>query len=94
MGVYSVVIGRSAEKEIERLPEAARHLIVRRILALRDDPRPHGSQKLSGQDGYRVRQGDYRVVYTIDDAARVVAVTDGSGIALLPSRAACPRAGR
>ena len=74
MGGYSVGIRRSAEKEIERLPEAVRQLVVRRILALREDPRPLGSQKLSGQDGHRLRQGDYRVVYTIDDTARSVVV--------------------
>lgn len=74
MGGYSVVIRRSAEKEVERLPEAVRRRLVRRILALEDDPRPSGSQKLSGGDGHRVRQGDYRVVCTIDDTARVVTV--------------------
>ena len=72
MGSYSVVIRRSAEKEIERLPGAVCKLIVRRILALAGEPRPHGSQKLSGQDGHRIRQGNYRVVYTIDDGVRVV----------------------
>jgi mRNA interferase RelE/StbE len=71
---YSVVIRRSAEKEIARLPTAIRRLIVRRILALGDEPRPRGSQRLSGRDGYRVRQGDYRVVYTIDDPGRVVTI--------------------
>ena len=74
MGGYSVVIRRSAEKEIQRLPDAIRLLVVRRVLALRDDPRPHGSQKLSGHAGHRLRQGDYRIVYTIDDDARCVTV--------------------
>ncbi|MFI5402928.1 MAG: type II toxin-antitoxin system RelE/ParE family toxin [Planctomycetota bacterium] len=74
MAAYSVVIRRSAEKEIARLPDATRRLIVHRIRALGDEPRPHGSQKLSGREGYRIRQGEYRVVYTIDDAHRVVTV--------------------
>jgi mRNA interferase RelE/StbE len=71
---YRILIRRSAEKEIERLPEATRGAVVRRIRALGADPRPPGSQKLSGRDGYRIRQGDHRVVYTVDDAARVVTI--------------------
>jgi mRNA interferase RelE/StbE len=74
VAVYSVVIKRSAEKEIQRRPAGIRRLVVRRILALADDPRPHGSQKLSGEDKYRIRQGDYRVVYTIEDAIVTVTV--------------------
>ena len=74
MAAYSVLVTRSAEKEIERLPVDIRRLVVRRILALADDPRPHGSQKLTGEDKYRIRQGDYRVVYTIEDAIVTVTV--------------------
>jgi mRNA interferase RelE/StbE len=71
---FRVVIKRSAEKEITRLPDDVRPLVVERVLALREDPRPHGSQRLSGADGYRVRQGDYRVVHLVDDDARTVTV--------------------
>ena len=74
MDGYSVLIRRSAEKEIGRLPAAIRGLLVRRILALCDEPRPHGSRRLSGRDGHRIRQGEYRVVCTIDDVTRVVTV--------------------
>jgi mRNA interferase RelE/StbE len=74
VGGCRVFIAHSAEREITRVPEAIRSALVRRILALRDEPRPHGSQKLSARDAHRIRQGDYRVVYTIDDAARAVRV--------------------
>lgn len=74
MAAYRLLISRSAEKEIEHLPDGLRRLVVRRILALADDPRPQGSQKLSGEDKYRIRQGDYRVVYTIEDAIVTVTV--------------------
>jgi len=74
VGGYNVLIRRSAEREIRELPAAVRRLVVGRILALQDEPRPHGTQKLSGQDGHRLRQGDYRIVYTIDDALRTVTV--------------------
>ena len=74
MAAYSVLVTRSAEKEIEQLPPGIRRLVVRRILALADDPRPHGAQKLAGQEKYRIRQGDYHVVYTIEDAIVTVTV--------------------
>jgi len=74
VGAYSVLITRSAEREIERLPTPMRRLVVRRIEALSGDPRPQGSQKLAGEDKYRVRQGDYRIVYTIEDSVVTVTV--------------------
>ena len=48
--------------------------MVRRVQALADEPRPHGSKKLSGKDEYRIRQGEYRVVYTIEDTAHTVTI--------------------
>ena len=74
MASYSVVIRRSAEKEIERLPDPVRRRVVERIRGLAAEPRPHGCQKLSGDEGYRIRQGDWRIVYTIDDAVVTVIV--------------------
>ena len=74
MESYSVQIKRSAANEIERVPKKDRARIVARIRELTDNPRPGGSQKLSGRELYRVRQGDYRVVYLVDDAERVVTV--------------------
>ena len=74
MASYSLVVKHAAEREIERLPHGVRRLVVRRIQALADDPRPHGSKKLSGREEYRVRQGEHRVVYTIDDASRIVTI--------------------
>jgi mRNA interferase RelE/StbE len=70
---YRVVIQRSAEKEIAKLPQAIRQRVVDAILSLESDPRPHGSQKLAGEDAYRIREGDYRVVYSIED--EIVTVT-------------------
>ncbi len=72
---YEVVITRSAFKEIERIAtKRDRRKVVRRIKALADDPRPPGCEKLTGGDRYRVRQGWYRIVYAVDDAARMVIV--------------------
>ena len=75
MARYRVFIKPSAAKEIEAIPQKKiRQQIVRRIQLLANDPRSHGSKKLSGLDLYRVRQGAYRVVYAIEDDMLVVYV--------------------
>jgi mRNA interferase RelE/StbE len=71
---YRPLIKPSAVKELEALPAKDRRRIVPRIEGLASEPRPHGCEKLSGLEQYRVRQGDYRVVYGVDDDARVVIV--------------------
>jgi mRNA interferase RelE/StbE len=75
VGRYRVLIKPSAVKELENIPgKKDRQRIVERISALADDPRPHGSQKLSGKDRFRLRQGAYRIIYAIEDDALVVYV--------------------
>jgi mRNA interferase RelE/StbE len=73
---YRVLIKPSAAKEIEAVDQKKdRQRIVASILALADEPRPNGSEKLAGQiDRYRVRVGRYRVVYSIADDELVVLV--------------------
>jgi len=72
---YRVSIKRSAVKEIEAIPQKKeRQRIIRRIGQLADDPRPAGSKKLSGLDKYRIRQGTYRIVYSITDEELIVMV--------------------
>jgi len=73
---YSIEIKRSAQKEPDALDDAVFRRIDRKILALAEDPRPPGCRKLRGyKDIWRVRVGDWRVVYIVDDAAKVVSVT-------------------
>ena len=67
MASYSLEIKRSAARELAQLPPKDRGRVVARIQALADDPRPVGAEKLSGQERYRVRQGDYRILYEIED---------------------------
>jgi len=67
MAEYKITIKKSAAKELEDIPQKDLRKIIKRIRSLARDPRPHGSQKLSGQERYRVRQGDYRIVYSIED---------------------------
>jgi mRNA interferase RelE/StbE len=71
---YQVRIIPSAEKEMNKLPALIHRHISRKILLLEDNPRPRGAKKLSGREEYRLRAGDYRVLYTIDDKAHVVTV--------------------
>ena len=73
-GSYSVVVKRSAERELRAIPRPDLGRVVTRIRRLADDPRPPGSERLSGEDRYRIRRGDYRVVYAIDDEQRIVEV--------------------
>jgi mRNA interferase RelE/StbE len=71
---YSIRIKRSAAKEIEALPRQDRARVVDRIATLADNPRPPGCEKLSGTDKYRLRQGDYRILYQIVDRELIVTV--------------------
>jgi mRNA interferase RelE/StbE len=71
---YKVLIKPSAIKELEIVPVKDRRKLAAKIQALAEDARPYGSEKLSGQERYRLRQGDYRVVYAIDDAEQTVLV--------------------
>jgi mRNA interferase RelE/StbE len=71
---YSILFTRSAAKELENVPITDRRRIVARIGKLADDPRPMGAEKLSGDDKYRLRQGDYRILYEIRDAELIVTV--------------------
>ena len=71
---YEVRIVSAAEKEMEKLPAAVHKRISRRILTLEDNARLRGAKKLSGREEYRLRIGDYRVLYTVDDKNGVVTI--------------------
>jgi mRNA interferase RelE/StbE len=76
VGRYSVELKPSARKELERLPGRVIERIFPRLEALEMEPRPAGCKKLKGgRDEWRIRVGDYRVVYTIDDVKLRVSVT-------------------
>lgn len=78
MASYSLEIKRSAARELEQVPLKNRRRIVARIQALAHDPRPPGAEKLSGQERYRIRQGDYRILYEIENQIlRVMVVKIG-----------------
>jgi mRNA interferase RelE/StbE len=76
VGSYAVEIKPSARKELEALPDHVLSRVLRKIESLSDNPRPAGCKKLKGyKDLWRIRVSDWRVVYIIDDAVRVVSVT-------------------
>jgi mRNA interferase RelE/StbE len=73
---YSLEIQRSAQKELDAIDDPLFSRIDRKIVELADQPRPAGCKKLKGySDQWRVRVGDWRVVYIIDDNAKRVMVT-------------------
>ena len=75
MARYRLFIKPSAVKEIEGIPtQRDRRRVVDRIASLADNPRPRGCQRLSGADKYRVRQGRYRILHTLQDDRLVVTV--------------------
>ena len=69
---YQIIIQRHAEKELDALEPPVHKRIVTRLLALEDNPRPTGIKKLQGQESYRLRVGDYRILYTIDDKSKKI----------------------
>jgi mRNA interferase RelE/StbE len=71
---WTVEVQRSAEKELAALTLQARERIASALRAMEDDPFPHGVKKLKARDGYRVRVGDYRILFTVNRAARLVRV--------------------
>jgi mRNA interferase RelE/StbE len=71
---YRLQIKRSAERELRGTPKPDMARIVRRIEKLAEDPRPPGCEKLFDTECHRIRQGDYRILYTVDDKQRFVEI--------------------
>lgn len=67
MAVYKVFFKKSVEKDFESIPKKDLQRIIKRIGGLADEPHPRGCKKLTGQERYRLRQGRYRIVYSIQD---------------------------
>jgi mRNA interferase RelE/StbE len=72
---YEVIVPKPVQKQIDKLPESIRDLLTEKIIAFSEQPRPFGIKKLKGFDHeYRLRVGDYRVRYEIDDKALIVLI--------------------
>ena len=72
MAVYSIYFKQSVEKDLKSIPKKDLTKILQRIAQLSSEPRPFGSEKLTGQERYRLRQGNYRIVYSIQDDELIV----------------------
>jgi mRNA interferase RelE/StbE len=71
---YEVLILRRAQKELAALPKIDYERMRDAIMALAENPRPSGCKKLMGREGWRIRSGDYRAIYEIDDSQKRVTV--------------------
>ena len=67
MAEYKIFFKRSAVKDFDPIPKKDLQRIIKRIDSLKEDPRPPGCEKLTGQERYRIRQGNYRIIYSIQD---------------------------
>ena len=74
MASYSIIVRKSVYKDIKGIPKDDVRRILACIAALADAPRPIGRKKLSGKERYRLRQGDYRILYEIEDDKLIVCV--------------------
>lgn len=74
MARYELRFKPSVAKDLRAIPQADVRRILARIDGLRDDPRPPGSEKLSAQERYRLRQGNYRILYAIADVEVVIEI--------------------
>lgn len=72
---YSILLAPPAERQLKALAESIQKRIVKRLRSLRENPRPQGAKKLAGEeDLYRVREGDYRIIYTIRNKELIVLI--------------------
>ena len=74
MARFEIRVKRSVVKELLKLSRNDNRKVMARIQGLSENPRPSGCEKLAGHESYRIRQGDYRIIYTIDDGRIVVEV--------------------
>lgn len=73
--MYRLLIKRSAEQDLRRLSRVVFQRVNTKILTLRDEPRPPGVRKLAApQEGWRIRVGDYRILYQINDSEQTVTI--------------------
>ena len=76
MAYYNVqILPIVIRKDLTKIPKADAQKIMDRIKSLEDNPRPAWSKKLSGREEYRARQGNYRILYVIEETIKVVQVT-------------------
>jgi len=78
MSKYTVVITKSVQKLLSKMPDKLADQLENAMLNLEENPRPFGNKKLKGRNAYRIREGDYRIIYEIEDKIITVTVTNVS----------------
>jgi len=71
---FTIVLSKNAQKSLDKLSDNTAEPIIEAIARLASDPRPNGCKKLKGRDGYRIRVGNYRVIYEIFDSELIIDV--------------------
>lgn len=71
---YEIRITSTAQKQLDKLQNSVARPIIQAILTLAKNPRPPGCQKLKGREGYRIRKGDYRIIYDVFDKVLIVEI--------------------
>jgi mRNA interferase RelE/StbE len=74
MAAYQISISKPAQKQLDKLQDSTADRIIDAIYDLADEPRPSGCKKLKGREGYRIRVGDYRIIYEVFDHVLVIEV--------------------
>jgi mRNA interferase RelE/StbE len=74
MPEYSIQLSRNAEKTLDKMSDSVAMPLLTAISALKTEPRPHGYKKLTNRNGYRIRVGNYRIIYEIEDRHLLITV--------------------
>ncbi len=69
---YTITLSKKAQKQLDKLSDNVAEPIFEAIAGLEENPRPAGYKKLKGRDGYRIRTGNYRIIYDIFDSELIV----------------------
>jgi mRNA interferase RelE/StbE len=76
MPKYIIELTKKAKKKLDKLPDLIAYQIIETISQLENNPRPVGSKKLKGRDGYRIRSGNYLIIYEIFDHKLIIEIID------------------
>ena len=74
MADYTVILTKTAQKQLDKLPDKVTDALLDAFDALAKVPRPDGCKKLKGRLGYRIRKGDYRILYEVQDSVLIVQI--------------------
>ena len=69
---YQIIIPKTVTKQLEKLPQSIHDKVIENIIILQENPRPTNSLKMKNNEGYRLKIGDYRVLYDIDDKTQLI----------------------